>query len=143
MAICNNLNCEREVPESKARDGGLYCSGRCQKQSKLKGRKNNTSRTGSTPNKKSSNIPPRFNLIRIGASSELLVAHDLLMRGFDVFRAINPDAECDLVAVYGQKVYRVQCKTNVTATSEDHSRFDVLASVIEGKVVYPIWPADD
>lgn len=36
-----------------------------------------------------------------GAVSEMMAAVDLLRRGYEVFRALSPNAGCDLIALKG------------------------------------------
>lgn len=55
-----------------------------------------------------------------GAVSELSVAADLFRHGWEVFRALAPDASCDLVAMQHGATLRVQVKT---ATLKDSSTF--------------------
>ena len=75
----------------------------------------------------------------VGAANELLVAGDLMRRGVHVFRALSPSCICDLVAIHGGKVFRVEVTTGLISCSgtlswnrRDHSRFDVLALVVAG-----------
>lgn len=46
----------------------------------------------------------------VGALAELLVSADLLNRGYEVFRALSPSCSCDLVAVRGQYILRIEVK---------------------------------
>ena len=71
-----------------------------------------------------------------GASSELKVAADLLERGFFVFRSVSRTGPCDLVAVRGKKILRVEVKTSsyrrgakFCLGSGSPDRFDLLAVV--------------
>lgn len=49
----------------------------------------------------------------IGAASEMLVVADLMLAGFQVFRAVGANASFDLVAVDGDgEMYKVEVKTN-------------------------------
>ncbi len=47
----------------------------------------------------------------IGAISELVVAAELLRRGYDVFRNVAPTGKVDLVAMKQEKVVKVQVRT--------------------------------
>lgn len=47
----------------------------------------------------------------VGAISEMRVAVDLFTRGFSVFRALSPACGCDLIAMRGDAVFRVEVKT--------------------------------
>lgn len=43
-----------------------------------------------------------------GAIGEMLVTVDLMRKGFDVFRAISPSCPCDLIALRGIQMVRVE-----------------------------------
>ena len=74
-----------------------------------------------------------------GTSSELIVATDLLGRGFEVFRSLSPDGSCDLIALKDGRALRIEVKTART-TGKRHKTYpaapnelhDVLAVVIPG-----------
>jgi len=74
----------------------------------------------------------------IGATSELLVAADLLRRGFEVFRAVSPTCSCDLGVLRDGRFLRVEVKTvrkserGAGSVSADVSRFDILACAVWG-----------
>ncbi len=80
----------------------------------------------------------------IGAIHELLVSVDLTRLGWHIFRAISPCCPCDLVAMKGEKLLRIQ----VTKAKRNHDGklvfnphqgepHDVLAlSTIQGEIVY-------
>ena len=46
-----------------------------------------------------------------GALSELLVAADLMAKGYEVFRALSPSCSCDLIANNGKGLLRIECRT--------------------------------
>ena len=46
-----------------------------------------------------------------GASAELRVCADLLLRGYEVFRSISPHCSCDLMIQKDGNIYRVEVKT--------------------------------
>src|SRR5258708_39934797 len=46
-----------------------------------------------------------------GAASELIVAADLLMQGYHVFRALSPNSTSDLVLLIDRLAYRVEVRT--------------------------------
>ena len=80
----------------------------------------------------------------VGAAHELLVAADLMKHGFDVFRSMSPNADCDLAILDGHTLYRVEVKTGYRArtghlyhTPPRHRRFDLLAIVEDnGQITY-------
>ena len=85
-----------------------------------------------------------------GAISELDVCAHLMRRGVHVFRAQSPHAPCDLIALHGNRAYRVEVKsaklsgkrTVFPAPSSD--RFDVLALALpDGTVILRPDPFDE
>jgi hypothetical protein len=88
----------------------------------------------------------------LGALAELQVSADLLRRGFHVFRAVSPAASCDLVAMRGEEILRIEVKSarryacGVQYNNpKDRSRFDVLALAVEGEGIEyrPSLDSDD
>lgn len=72
---------------------------------------------------------------------ELVVATDLLRRGYDVFRSLSPASTCDLAILKNRRLIRVEVTT--AASRNDHQvtipkarerargvKFDLLAIVI-------------
>lgn len=49
----------------------------------------------------------------IGATAELLVAADLLRRGYDVYRSVASNADCDLIVGRYKKLCRIEVKSAV------------------------------
>ena len=47
---------------------------------------------------------------KIGAVGELLASADLIMRGYDVYRAVSPSAPYDLVATKGPRILRIEVR---------------------------------
>lgn len=76
-------------------------------------------------------------LLNRGSMGEMIVATDLLSRGFDVFRSVGHSASCDLVGILNGKTYRIEVK--VFAMKKDgtpglcrrvkHGLFEILAVV--------------
>lgn len=56
-------------------------------------------------------IPGTIHTGTVGRISELLVATDLLMKGYEVFEAVSPCAGCDLIAIKEKKIYRIEVRT--------------------------------
>ena len=73
----------------------------------------------------------------IGAASEMVVCTDLLLKGYDVFRAVSPSASCDLVVFCGEKLFRIEVRTaaykskngRLVCGKATRYGFDVLAMV--------------
>lgn len=84
----------------------------------------------------------------IGALSEIVIASDLMRRGYHIFRAMSPASPFDLVAVNNDQMLRIEVRTGkiqangdaaCTFTNQDEGRSDVLAIVLMGtEIVY--WP---
>lgn len=77
-----------------------------------------------------------------GSISELRTAVDLMKRGYEVFRAVDASASCDLLILKDQKTLRVQVKTSHRLANGRifqeglKGNFDVLALVLPDKVLY-------
>jgi hypothetical protein len=78
-----------------------------------------------------------------GAVSELLASADLMARGFDVYRALSPNACFDLVAYRAGRLYRVEVTTatphpsgGLYHPSKPGIGYDILAVVIGHEVRY-------
>ncbi len=68
----------------------------------------------------------------IGSIGELLVAADLLKRGYEVFRSVSPSTSCDLAILKSGKLIRVEVRTgyrlkNGKILTERTHRADILA----------------
>jgi hypothetical protein len=80
-----------------------------------------------------------------GAISEMLVASDLLDRGYEVFRSVSQDCSCDLLALKDGKASRIEVRTGYSnkggtvgcsISEKDFGRFDILAIVLDGRIIY-------
>jgi PD-(D/E)XK endonuclease len=83
-----------------------------------------------------------------GALGELTVALDLMAHGYEVFRAMSPDAAFDLVASKGTKLLRIECRCGTlnaksgkiyfakTTSKRDRALPDHYAVVLSGQIVY-------
>lgn len=80
-----------------------------------------------------------------GAISEMVVASDLLNKGYEVFRSVSQDCSCDLLALKDGSMLRIEVRTGqrnqngtlgCSVSEKDLARFDVLAIVIGGEIVY-------
>ncbi len=85
----------------------------------------------------------------VGAISELRVAVDLMMRGYDVFRALSPACSCDLAMIKDGRLIRIEVRTGYLAmsgnviTSKRTHRADYLAIALPSGIVYePELPID-
>ena len=82
---------------------------------------------------------------KLGAAAELRVCADLLQRGFEVFRAVSPDASADLVIFkQGGPILRVEVKTGYEGERREYqlspraNRSDVLAVVTRQHIRYQL-----
>jgi hypothetical protein len=91
--------------------------------------------------------PDRLHIARptVGAISELVVAADLLARGYEVFRALSPSCSCDLAILTDGTMIRVEVRTGSLLKNggisfgwkeSDRARHDVLAVVVNGSIEY-------
>lgn len=87
--------------------------------------------------------PKNVNSGRAGAVAELIVALDLMDRGFEVYRPFHNTARFDAIAVIGDKTLRVEVKSAAVSKSgridceiTNHGHFDILALVSNGNVSY-------
>jgi hypothetical protein len=80
-----------------------------------------------------------------GAVSELRVCADLLIKGYEVFRAVSPSSSCDVLALKGGKTSRIEVRTSTvmkngtiafSKSSKDAGRSDHYAAVGENKIHY-------
>lgn len=55
----------------------------------------------------------------VGAVAELAVSVDLLRRGVPVFRALSPSCPCDLAALVGSRLVRIEVRTGHRRASGD------------------------
>lgn len=84
----------------------------------------------------------------VGCMSELAVSIDLLRRGFEVYRALNGIARCDLAVLRDGKLVLVEVTTGhrthtgrMFHKAKDPSKYDVLAVVLGDEILYqPPWP---
>lgn len=85
----------------------------------------------------------------VGALAELLVTTDLLRRGYDVFRAVNPNASCDLIAVAGDDTIKIEVRASRRRASgvaplpyerKDFGRQHILAVVIADEPIRYLAP---
>lgn len=77
-----------------------------------------------------------------GAASELFICADLLRKGYEVFRAQSPTCSCDLIAMRGTILYRVEVKSGhyrregvIGPVATAHDRYDILAVVMPDNII--------
>lgn len=92
--------CQEPISEARQRRRAKYCSLSCQRAATK--RVYGTVRDAFTAEVPSSTV---------GAVAELIVAADLLSRGFEVFSAVSPAASCDLAYLRPDGLRRIQVRT--------------------------------
>jgi len=80
--------------------------------------------------------PGGLNPAHVGTLNELVVAVDLLSKGWFVFRALSPSSPCDLVGIYNKKLYSIE----VAASYKIKNKQIVKASkgLCSGRYLYDI-----
>lgn len=78
-----------------------------------------------------------------GAISEIIVCADLLIKEFEVFRAISPSCSCDMIALKNNKFFRVEVRTTTLSPKgkpykvSKKGNYDILAVVhSNNKIIY-------
>jgi hypothetical protein len=77
-----------------------------------------------------------------GAVSELRVCADLLLKEYEVFRAMSPSCSCDLMALKEGLIQRIEVRsgqksiTGKIFTSRLRFRADVMAIVLTDEIIY-------
>jgi hypothetical protein len=79
---------------------------------------------------------------RIGASNELLVASDLIRRGYEVYRNVSPSGG-DLIVQKAEQLFEVEVTAGmlnengkVYYDKHRHRSWHIIAVVVEGQVRY-------
>lgn len=82
-------------------------------------------------------LPPNT----MGSISELKVATQYMLMGYDVFRSLSLTSSCDLVAIKGSDVIKIEVKTgyinpdtlNISCPKKKQERYDVLAVYVASR----------
>lgn len=81
----------------------------------------------------------------VGAIAEIKVSSDLMIRGFEVYRAMSPASSCDVLATKNNNTYTFEVRTgyrpNATLApvySKNNIRANIVAVVIHqtGEIIY-------
>ena len=59
----------------------------------------------------------------VGAIAEILVAADLLKKGYAVFRALSMSCFCDVIAIKEKRIFRMEIRTGYPSMTSDAIRF--------------------
>jgi PD-(D/E)XK endonuclease len=84
------------------------------------------------------NPPMGLSTSCIGATAELCVCADLLLKGYEVFRAVQAAAQCDLAILKNGTLYRVEIKTKRYGRCGTVS-FNIPAKQIPMHDVLAVW----
>lgn len=79
-----------------------------------------------------------------GALCELVVAADLMQKGYEVFRPLSPSAPCDLVVIKDQRILRIEVRKGHDSSKgirfgkypKDEGNQDHYAVVLTDRIVY-------
>lgn len=81
----------------------------------------------------------------VGAMHELKVAYDLLLKGYEVFRAQSPSCSCDLLILDKGKPKRIEVRTGNYLNSgvltypekkDGSNKYEIMAVVTQDKIYY-------
>lgn len=124
------LTCNKKLPENKVRRNAKFCNSLCRGElTKIKYRSMND----------------RYNLATgtIGTIGELKVSIDLLIKGYEVFRALSPSCSCDLAILKNNELKRIEVRTGsytptgkIMFTKKLTHKIDHFAIILKDKIIY-------
>lgn len=125
-------HCGNNIPASK-QSSAKFCSQACRRAASQEAYRNQYASPTATLGLSSAVV---------AATSEIAVARDLMLKGWDVYRAVAWTAKCDLVAIKGNITLRVEVRTasrlhaspKLSATRE--GAHDILAFVWGDSIEY-------
>jgi len=129
--ICARKGCNNSVKESEQGRTRKYCSAQCKSM-------NQKEHYDLSDVSKLQNFSPA----QKGALSELRASVDLMLNGYEVFRAVSPACSCDLIALKNNKTIRIEVRTATKRIDGSLKypiskiRADVVAAVFGNTVVY-------
>jgi len=123
--------CDEVLIEKKQRNHSVWCSKTCRLR---------FDRTRRREDNLISGLPTATT----GAIHELLVCTELLRNGFYVYRSVSANSPYDLIAIKEKLLLRIEVTTAYTILSGkimvskklDRERFEILAAVVAGEIVY-------
>ena len=143
MASTHCHVCGSEIDASRLARGAKYCSLECRRAAYAEKYRTANDPVGAEPE---SFLAPN----QRAALSELLVAADLIRRGYHVFRALSSGPPCNLMVLVGERVYRIYVKAGLrTPTGRlmfpnvDRAKFDVLAVVERNGAIHYVPALDE
>ena len=128
-------NCHAPIEKERARRQGKFCGPVCVRAARRRNYIDWNLRQDP-----SAHLPTGT----VGTVGELMIALDLLRKGYAVFRALSPAASCDLAVLANGQLVRVEVATahyNASGSPiiprKDNKKFDVLGlAMIDGTVTY-------
>ena len=72
----------------------------------------------------------------VGAISELLVAGDLLKKGYGVFRSVSPSCYCDILAIKNGEISEVEVRTGYKS---DTGKYSFAKGLRDTANMYAVW----
>ena len=127
--LCENCHCK--IPEARANRYAKYCSRECYKEwARVHYR-------GNRP------YARKISTGTVGAISELVVSIDLMIKGYEVFRALSPACSCDLAILNGGKLMTIEVRTTGRYTNGQFNqtpimshKADIGALVVGNEILY-------
>jgi hypothetical protein len=119
--------CDNEINEKRRRYRTIYCSTGCRAR-------------GNAASAPTSGLD--LSTGSVGALAELIVASDLLRRGYDVFRALSASCSCDLMIVARDERLRVEVRSTTTYRPTGNASVPFSAKDLERSDVFAVvvWP---
>ena len=131
--VCAVCSTEFQSNQQKAK----FCSEQCKKQK---------------DNEKWGRIGvPGVSASTVGAISEMACSVELMNKGYAVFRALSPSCICDLIAVKGDRMLRVEVRTGYQGSKgtvtfplngKDKGRQDVFAVYVRSNKTFHYFDFD-
>jgi hypothetical protein len=80
----------------------------------------------------------------VGAIGEILVSGELMMKGYEIYRALSPSSGCDILAIKNDKILKIEVRTgyktigNKIAYFEKKTKGEQFAVILYEKDNYKI-----
>jgi hypothetical protein len=78
-----------------------------------------------------------------GAMAELMACVDLMRKGYEVFRALSPSSNCDILAIKDGVVHLYEVRTGVYGSPENGSKLSWPNTKTDGKEVLVVTHKDN
>ena len=132
VRVCDH--CKEPIPKRKSSQA-RFCSSRC-------AQANYRAREPSVRPWEDRDV--EISRTTVGAMGELIVAADLMERGYNVFRSMSPSAPFDLVAQSGDNLFKIEVRTATKSTvgtvgfsMTETDECDYYAAILHGEgIIY-------